>query len=207
MKPMSRPGQGPMARGPMNRGPMARGPMARRFGPGLRRGQNDMEPGEEELDEGLEEQDGSMSMDDGSSDVLGQWQGPIPRHYGPSMPLGANLRIQTSEGTRAGVIELRPGLFLVAEVPVQAARSEFGLAVLAPLVASVAMKALENPETQKQLASATERGVALVSKQLTQPRRLAPPSPVPWADEDDMAGVFGAEVCHAPGCACRWRSS
>lgn len=122
------------------------------------------------------------------TEVLGRWQAPVPRQYGPLMPLGANLRVQASEGTRAGMIELRPGLFLVAEIPVQAARSEFGLAVLAPLVTSVALKALENPETQQQLASAAQRGVALVQRQLMPPQ----PSPVPWANADEVAGVVGA---------------
>lgn len=170
------------------RRPIARGPMPRRPRREMPQQYEDMR------EEVFDDEGEGTQFDDG--DMMGRWQRPAPRRFGPLMPMGANLRIQTSEGTRAGMIELRPGLFLVAEIPVQAARSEFGMAVIAPLVTSVALKALENPQTQQQLASAAERGVAMVQQQFMRPQQPQRPQrpPVPWANEEDMANVIDAEA-------------
>lgn len=168
------------------------------MGPMQRRPQREIPQQYEDMREEVFDDEGEgMQLDEG--DMMGRWERPAPRQFGPLMPMGANLRIQTSQGTRAGMIELRPGLFLVAEIPVQAARSEFGLAVLAPLVTSVALKALENPQTQQQLASAAERGVAMVQQQFMRPQR-PPRSPVPWANEEDISNVIDAEAYPS-----RWR--
>jgi len=70
--------------------------------------------------------------------------GAAPREvWGPSARLGRRLRIQAACGHRAAVIELRPGLYLVAELPETVAEAEFGFApLLAPLLLTAAKRAL-----------------------------------------------------------------
>lgn len=72
-----------------------------------------------------------------------RFHGRDGRRFSPPAQLGANLRVQAAEGSRAAIVELEPGMFLVAEVPDEMTRSEFGIAsVLAPLVINTATKAL-----------------------------------------------------------------
>jgi len=88
---------------------------------------------------------------------------PTDAGWGPSVALGRQLRIQARMGHRAAVIDLRPGLFLVAEIPEAVTRTEFGIApLLAPLMVRAATQAL-NPEQAPQqrrgpLAALFQRG-------------------------------------------------
>jgi hypothetical protein len=66
-----------------------------------------------------------------------------PDPWGPAVRMGRHLRVQAEVGYRAAVIELRPGLFLVAEVPERATRPDFGVVpLLAPLILKAASDAL-----------------------------------------------------------------
>jgi len=98
--------------------------------------------------------------------------------YGPLAQMSRHLRIQAEAGYRAGVIRLKNGMFLVAEIAQEALEPEFGLVeVLAPLVFNAASKALENPETQRAILDATTHGAQAVGKgfqQLTQNRPHRP---------------------------------
>lgn len=60
----------------------------------------------------------------------------------PPARLGRFLRLQAEEGARAATIELRPGLYLVAEVPEAAAAPGFAGDVLGSLLVATAAKAL-----------------------------------------------------------------
>ena len=88
-----------------------------------------------------------------------EWMGAargaqLPARWSPPAKMGTHMRIQASQGHRAAVIELKPGLFLVAELPERVARSEFGVAaVLAPLVVKAASKAIQ----RRQQTPPTER--------------------------------------------------
>lgn len=152
-----------------------------------------------------------------------------PSEYGPPAQLGEHLRIQAQRGHRAGIIELRPGLFLVAEIPAETLRRpEFGAAFLVPLVTSVAVEALKQPSTQQALQRVVQAGMQLVTPQVAGPTswplalpaasyspappllHASPPPPalpaLPWAGKEDVAGTFGCEG-YAPGhCPCRWRT-
>jgi len=65
--------------------------------------------------------------------------------WGPNVRMGTHLRIQAEGGHRAAIIDLKPGLFLVAEIPDAVTRTEFGFApLLAPLMVRAAKKAIEN---------------------------------------------------------------
>ncbi len=88
--------------------------------------------------------------------------------WGPFVKLGRSLRLQAKARHRAAVVELRPGLYLVAEVPEKSLRPEFGvLPLLAPLVVTAARAALNNRKRR--------------------PKRPELPGPVAeWADEEDI---------------------
>ncbi len=70
-----------------------------------------------------------------------------PAGWGPKVRMGRHLRIQAAAGHRAAVIDLKPGLYLVAELPEAVTRTEFGIApLLAPLMVRAAKKALDGPQ-------------------------------------------------------------
>ena len=78
--------------------------------------------------------------------------GALARRWSPLVKMGRNFRIQAAEGYRAAVVPLKPGLFLVAELPEHVARSEFGIApLLAPLVVRAASRAISKPPEQRPL--------------------------------------------------------
>ncbi len=67
-----------------------------------------------------------------------------PAAWGPLTRMGRNTRVQAAQGFRAAVIELKPGLFLVAELPEAVTRPEFGFApLLAPLMMNAAKGAID----------------------------------------------------------------
>lgn len=78
--------------------------------------------------------------------------------WGPLTALGPRMRVQAAAGYRAAVIELKPGLFVVAEVPAHVVRSEFGIVpLLAPLVVQAASRALvEQQATPGQAPAPTQ---------------------------------------------------
>ena len=63
--------------------------------------------------------------------------------WGPMTKLGAKMQIQAALGSRAAVVELRPGLYLVGEVPESALRPEFGvIPLIGPLLVMAAGQAI-----------------------------------------------------------------
>ncbi len=103
-------------------------------------------------------------------EVEPEWMGAarraqLPARWSPPAKLGRHMRLQAQQGHRAAVIELKPGLYLVAELPEQVARSEFGVAaVLAPLVVKAASKAIQHrqqtPKDQRLLYRVMHRDQA-----------------------------------------------
>lgn len=78
--------------------------------------------------------------------------GAVQRRWSPKVQMGPNFRLQAAQGYRAAVIELKPGLFIVAELPEHVVRSEFGvLPLLAPLVVRAASRAIAKPPEQRML--------------------------------------------------------
>lgn len=94
------------------------------------------------------------------------------RAWSRHVALGQHLRVQAKRGHRAAIVELRPGLWLVAAVPEETLRTEVGvLPVLAPLLVTAASRAIH----QKQ---------PILPKAL---RREEPP--VEWADAEDVQAL------------------
>ena len=102
--------------------------------------------------------------------------------------LGANMRVQTRAGTRAAVVEVKPGLFVVAEVPTESVEFGFGPMLLAPALIKTLGRALQGQR------SAAGAGRAHRPELSTQPAPKQLPGPThgevetsglaPWLDQD-----------------------
>jgi hypothetical protein len=170
----------------------------------------------------LEQEDPQDEQDEEQLEGTRRFQ---PRRFGPPAQLGPNLRVQAAKGFRAGAIELRPGLWLVSEIPESALRPEFGaVALLAPLAMTVATQALQNPEQTAALVSSASQGVqALVNSivgppppvagwpmtvgmSLPAPRTFPPREVLPRWVEPEAAG-FGCDGYPLGDCPCTRRRS
>lgn len=142
---------------------------------------------------------------------------PARDPWGPAVRMGRTLRVQAAVGHRAAVIELKSGLFLVAEVPEAALRPEFGfIPLLAPMIMNAATSAI-GPITQAVQAAQQNRQarparpprqhaparapapaapLALPGPVAAQPVAVAPTAPVlGWADDVLVAEVVGCDKC------------
>ena len=125
--------------------------------------------------------------------------------WGPLTRLGQQLRIQARRGHRAAVVELQPGMFLVAEVPEESLRPEVGVApLLAPLLTLAAQRALmrrrdRHPDRRPRRHCRRREPEVLEPEVIYEPpppRQLpGPVAPVPWAEVEDVQEVIS-------GCAC-----
>ncbi len=112
---------------------------------------------------------------------------PSGPEWGPLTKLSENVRVQATKGSRAAVVELKPGLYLVGEVPESALKPEVGLLpLLAPLLIAAATKAL------KRKGGPGPHQVPM----------LPGPKPAPWIESEDLAEVAGFDG----GCGCRHRT-
>ena len=127
-------------------------------------------------------------------------QRPPRSDWGPLTRLSDNMRVQARRGHRAAVVELQPGMYIVAEVPEDMVRPQFGvLPVLAPLVLVAANRAIQ--------ARLREQGPLLPERQPEAeyepppPRQIAGPvaTAAPWVSPDDVQAVVA-------GCRCKRRS-
>lgn len=137
---------------------------------------------------------------------------PVTDPWGPAVRMGRTLRVQAAVGHRAAVIELKPGLFLVAELPEAALRPEFGFVpLLAPMIMNAASSAIGPISQAVQTAQQNRQRRRLAAAAPAPAAPLALPGPVAapaaagapllgWADEALMGEVMGCEAC---GGGCR----
>lgn len=106
--------------------------------------------------------------------------GVLVPDYGPHTQISPNIRIQTQRGFRAAVIQLAPGLTLVAEVPSSACHPQLGLdPVLTPLLINAAASALTNPQVQQGIANAAHGVVQAGQTAVTSIQHAFRPQPSP----------------------------
>lgn len=105
------------------------------------------------------------------------------RPWGPRMKLGENLRLRVRMGFRAAVCQLRPGLYLVAEVPEPSVELGFGPLLLAPALV-------------KTLGRTLRRNAAAPAPPPAPPALPAPRESrlAAWLDED-IAAELGCDGC------------
>lgn len=131
------------------------------------------------------------------------------REWGPLTRLGQQMRVQARRGYRAAVVELQPGMFLVAEVPEEALKPEVGVVpLLAPLLTMAASRALRKKKHREHPREREVRHVVEVvepeviyepppPRQLTGPREYSRHRAVArWIDPEDVEAVI-------EGCGCR----
>ena len=153
------------------------------------RGEEDDGPHEAELDD--QELESEVEADLGA-----ERRGPRARDWMKPVDLGANMRVQTRPGTRAAVVEVKPGLFVVAEVPAESVEFGFGPMLLAPALIKTLGRALQGRR------SAGGAGRAHRPELSTpQPRQL----PGPTADEPKTSGLapwLDGDIAAELGCPC-----
>jgi hypothetical protein len=176
-----------------------------------------VEEDEEPLDEGealLEEEA------EEATEGIGAGWAPWSQAWGPSVAMGRKLRIQAALGYRAAVIELKPGLFLVGEMPEALTRTEFGLApLLAPMMMTAARRSMDEPGQRRgpfaRLFRRRQREEPVRYVQVVQPAPQAAPLALPgpaeevvtmvpapnvgWADDATVAAAYGCQPCAERG--------
>ncbi len=111
---------------------------------------------------------------------------PQPASWSPPARMGRHMRIQARAGYRAAIVELKPGLYMVAEVPEQATRPEFGLApLLAPMMMKAATRVMtrrqaqaQQPQAQPQAAQPQRPGLLALLRHPPTQQAQAQPIPV-----------------------------
>jgi hypothetical protein len=120
--------------------------------------------------------------------------------WGPLTRMSDQLRVQARRGHRAAVIELQPGMYIVAEVSEEMVQPRFGvLPLLAPLVVVAANRALQEHLRRQDAAQAEPAAVyePPPPPALPAPRQIAGPVvPGRWASPEDVEAVIA-------GCRCK----
>lgn len=130
--------------------------------------------------------------------------------WSPAVALGPNLKMKARKGFRAAVVEVKPGLFVVAEVPERSVEFGLGPLLLAPALVKTLGRAFRRgqagqgqPGVQQQQAPSqpAPQPAALPAPQ----PRAALPGPVEdddrlarWLD-DDIAAELGCRACERRG--------
>lgn len=103
---------------------------------------------------------------------------PLQKMWSGHVKLGQHLRVNAKRGYRAAIVELRPGLWLVAAVKEETLRTEVGvLPLLAPLLITAASRALKQKKP-------------ILPKALSKDE-----PPVDWADSDDVQAMQEKGEC------------
>lgn len=115
--------------------------------------------------------------------------------WGPLTQLSENMRVQARRGHRAAVVELQPGMYIVAEVPEEMVRPQIGvLPLLAPLLMLAANRALKRRMKQQQHAE--PEVVYEPPPPRRAPRQLTgPTTPAPWVSPEDYQTVVSGHSC------------
>lgn len=114
-------------------------------------------PVDEELESAIDEAEAAPD-DEGAVEELGA---VLRDGWGQVSRISANLRIQPKAGLRAAVMELKPGLYIVAEVPDRALqeRDDFGGPIkMATKITQAVKDALDHPQ-QNQVGAWRERAI------------------------------------------------
>ena len=124
----------------------------------------------------------------------------VSRDWQRPQDLGSKMRIQTRAGTRAAIIEVKPGLFVVAEVPVESVEFGFGPMLLAPALIKTLGRALQGSR------SAGGAGRAHRPELSARPQRQLPgPTEEQDQTEGRLAPWLDADVAEELGCPCEVR--
>jgi hypothetical protein len=133
--------------------------------------------------------------------------GPLARLRGPAwatpVNLGANLQIRARRGFRAAVVEVKPGLFVVAEVPQSAVEFGFGPLLLGPALVKTLTRAFTRSQAGEGAGDGGQRPDLPVERA---PRQLPGPTTDQTEGDDRVPRWVDGELAEELGCgACRRR--
>lgn len=115
--------------------------------------------------------------------VLGKLRDAISARWGKPAKLGQHLQVRARDGFRAAIVEVKPGLYVVAEVPQSAVEFGFGPLLLAPALVKTLAKAFRK---NRHAPEAPQIPPSVPVPQLPPtPPPLALPGPTPDEDDDD----------------------
>ncbi len=164
----------------------------------LRGEEEDLEPHEAELDDQELEPEDLGEEPARERRGLGQRvRDAVTRDWQKPVDLGERMRVQTRAGTRAAVVEVKPGLFVVAEVPAESVEFGLGPMLLAPALIKTLGRALQGRR------SAGGAGRAHRPELSTQPQPKQLPGPT--ADEPEVSGLapwLDQDIAAELGCPC-----
>ena len=121
---------------------------------------------------------------DGLARAAGRVQDALTPGWGPEVEAGANLRIRARKGFRAAVVEVKPGLYVVAEVPERAVEFGFGPLLLAPALAKTLTRAMRKRRDE---AGHARRKAPLQLHGPTEDEGDAGDELPRWLDDEDAA--------------------
>lgn len=110
----------------------------------------------------------------------------LPRVWSRHTALGPNLRIQARAGFRAAIVEVKPGLFVVAEVPQKSVEIGFGPLVLAPALVKTVGRVMQQREQRSRQVGAAQRPLLPAPEAKPRERKRL----TRWLD-DDVAAEIG----------------
>ncbi|MCB9779733.1 MAG: hypothetical protein H6742_14305 [Alphaproteobacteria bacterium] len=126
--------------------------------------------------------------------------------WSPAIALGPNLKMKARKGFRAAVVEVKPGLFVVAEVPERSVEFGLGPLLLAPALVKTLGRAFRRGQAGQGQAGVQQQSASPAPQALPAPQpRAALPGPTAdddrlarWLD-DDIAAELGCRACERRG--------
>lgn len=165
----------------------------------------DDHPDDEPFEPGDEDDVGALRIGRRRREAPPRSGGPFVRlrqAVGPKwakpVALGANLQVRARKGFRAAVVEVKPGLFVVAEVPQAAVEFGFGPLLLAPALVKTLSRAFKRSQAGEGATDGAQRPELPSSpppRQLTGPTEDSAEGRLPrWVD-GDVAEELGCGTC------------
>ena len=119
------------------------------------------------------------------------------RTWAPPVELGTNLQIRARRGFRAAVVEIKPGLFVVAEVPQTSVEFGFGPLLLGPALVKTLTRAFGRSQAGEGAGDGAQRpelSARQAPRQLTGPTAAPDPRRPQWVD-GELAAELGCGPC------------
>jgi hypothetical protein len=113
----------------------------------------------------------------------------LASQWGKPVDLGPNLKVRARNGFRAAVVEVKPGLFVVAEVPNTSVEFGFGPLLLAPALVKTLGRVFQRQRPAGHGAEAAQR-----------PGLFQPPLALPGPEPEGLARWLDADVAAELGC-------
>lgn len=125
--------------------------------------------------------------------------------WSPAIALGPNLKMKARKGFRAAVVEVKPGLFVVAEVPERSVEFGLGPLLLAPALVKTLGRAFRRGQAGQGQPGVQQQSASPPPALPAPPARPALPGPT--AEDDRLARWLDDDIAAELGCrACERRS-